>query len=164
VKFKEISQRVALETQLFLFFLQQFFQMKNIFVKNVPCLHDMESTLKMLLHFGAHVNQHFEATWGSRWIVDTSRVTHGNAPYDLVRKMRASFFSLGPILGRLGKGRVSLPGGCAIGARPVDLHLMAFEKLGATIEQSGGDVDIKAPGGRLVGNKARFPRNICRSD
>ena len=127
-------------------------------VKNVPCLHDMESTLKMLLHFGTHVNQHFEATWGSRWTIDTSRVTHGNAPYDLVRKMRASFFSLGPILGRLGKGRVSLPGGCAIGARPVDLHLMAFEKLGAIIEQSGGDVDIKAPGGRLIGNKVRFPK------
>jgi UDP-N-acetylglucosamine 1-carboxyvinyltransferase len=131
---------------------------KNHKIKNVPCLHDMESTLRMLLHFGAHVEQRFDATFGAEWNLNTSGVNKAEAPYDLVRKMRASFFSVGPLLGRLGWGRVSLPGGCAIGARPVDLHLFAFEKLGATIHQENGYVDIKAPGGRLIGNKVLFPK------
>lgn len=131
---------------------------KKHIVKNVPCLHDMESSLKMLLHFGCHVEQRFETAFGAKWNIDSSAVKQAEAPYDLVRKMRASFFSLGPLLGRLGWGKVSLPGGCAIGARPVDLHLMAFEKLGASIEQVGGYVEIKAPGGRLVGNKVVFPK------
>ena len=127
-------------------------------IGNVPCLHDMESTLKMLLYFGCNVEQRFEATFGSHWTVKATDIQKAEAPYDLVRKMRASFYSLGAFLGRLGWGKVSLPGGCAIGARPVDLHLMAFEKLGAVIEQSGGYVEIKAKGGRLVGNKVVFPK------
>ncbi len=127
-------------------------------LRNVPCLHDMESSLKMLLHFGCNVEQHFDTAFGSTWIVNTSNIQKAEAPYDLVRKMRASFFSLGPLLGRLGWGKVSLPGGCAIGARPVDLHLMAFEKIGATIDQSGGYVEIKAKGGRLTGGHVVFPK------
>lgn len=127
-------------------------------LRNVPCLHDMESTLKMLLHFGCNVEQRFESAFGSTWTVNTSDIKKAEAPYDLVRKMRASFFSLGPLLGRLGWGKVSLPGGCAIGARPVDLHLMGFENLGAQIDQSGGYVEIKAPGGRLPGGKVVFPK------
>jgi UDP-N-acetylglucosamine 1-carboxyvinyltransferase len=126
--------------------------------RNVPCLHDMESTLKMLLHFGCNVEQRFDTAFGSTWVVNTQKIQKAEAPYDLVRKMRASFFSLGPLLGRLGWGKVSLPGGCAIGARPVDLHLMAFEKIGATIDQSGGYVEIKAPGGRLTGGHVNFPK------
>lgn len=118
----------------------------------------MDSTLKMLLHFGCNVEQHFDTAFGSTWIVNSANIQKAEAPYDLVRKMRASFFSLGPLLGRLGWGKVSLPGGCAIGARPVDLHLMAFEKIGATIDQSGGYVEIKATGGRLTGGHVVFPK------
>src|SRR4051812_17485167 len=65
-------------------------------IKNVPCLNDMESALKMLLHFGCHVEQHFDATFGSDWTIDTTKVKSPEAPYDLVNKMRASFFSVGP--------------------------------------------------------------------
>lgn len=99
----------------------------------------------MLLHFGCNVEQRFESAFGSTWTVNTSDIKKAEAPYDLVRKMRASFFSLGPLLGRLGWGKVSLPGGCAIGARPVDLHLMGFEGFRAQIDESGGYVEIKAP-------------------
>ncbi len=127
-------------------------------IRSVPCLNDMDSTLKMLLHFGCNVEQRFDTAFGSTWIVNTANVQKAEAPYDLVRKMRASFFSLGPLLGRLGWGKVSLPGGCAIGARPVDLHLMAFEKIGASIDQSGGYVEIKAKGGRLSGGHVIFPK------
>lgn len=127
-------------------------------LRNVPCLQDMESTLKMLLHFGCNVEQRFESAFGSTWQVSTIAIKKAEAPYDLVRKMRASFFSLGPLLGRLGWGKVSLPGGCAIGARPVDLHLMGFQSLGAEINQVGGYVEIKAPGGRLPGGRVVFPK------
>jgi len=79
------------------------------------------------------------------------------APYDLVRKMRASFNVLGPLLAREGHARVSLPGGCAIGARPVDLHLKALKALGAQIEISEGYVSAKAPAGGLVGGEIDLP-------
>ncbi|MDP4822981.1 MAG: UDP-N-acetylglucosamine 1-carboxyvinyltransferase, partial [Aestuariivirgaceae bacterium] len=87
----------------------------------------------------------------ARNIVDTT------APYELVSRMRASFWVLGPLLGRCHEARVSLPGGCAIGTRPVDLHLMALEKLGAQIEVEAGYVVAKAPGG-LKGNRIVFPK------
>jgi UDP-N-acetylglucosamine 1-carboxyvinyltransferase len=79
------------------------------------------------------------------------------APYDLVRKMRASFNVLGPLLAREGHARVSLPGGCAIGARPVDLHLKALKALGAQIEISEGYVSARAPAGGLVGGEIDLP-------
>jgi len=125
-------------------------------VRNVPRLADMEFSQRMLLHFGCPVEQRFHRSFGSDWIVDASNITSSEAPYDYVRKMRASFFCLGPLLGRTGRARVSLPGGCAIGARPIDLHLMALEKLGATIEQSQGYVEAKSAG-RLAGGKVLFP-------
>ncbi|MDP7345377.1 MAG: UDP-N-acetylglucosamine 1-carboxyvinyltransferase, partial [Alphaproteobacteria bacterium] len=79
------------------------------------------------------------------------------APYDLVRKMRASVLVLGPLLARRGKARVSLPGGCAIGPRPVDLHLQALADLGAEIELVDGYINASAPGG-LRGGEIRFPK------
>src|SRR5690606_22965475 len=78
------------------------------------------------------------------------------APYDLVKKMRASFYMLGALLGRCGQARVSLPGGCAWGPRPVDLHLRGMEALGAEIKLDRGDVVATAPGGRLRGGTFRM--------
>ena len=71
-------------------------------------------------------------------------ITNTEAPYDIVRKMRASFLVLGPLLARVGEARVSLPGGCAIGARPIDLHLKGLEQLGAQILLEGGYIDARA--------------------
>ena len=79
-----------------------------------------------------------------------------DAPYDLVRKMRASVLVLGPLLGRYGEARVSLPGGCAIGTRPVDLHIRAMQALGAVVELADGYIQARAPGG-LTGGRAVFP-------
>src|SRR5215203_4468937 len=80
------------------------------------------------------------------------------APYHLVKTMRASVLALGPLLGRFGQAKVSLPGGCAIGTRPIDLHLKAFEKLGATVSLESGDVVATAPKGRLIGSTIDFEK------
>jgi len=95
---------------------------------NVPCLHDIFSMDKLLASMGMSV----EFT-GRYMTLDASAMNSVTAPYELVRKMRASFFVLGPLLGKFKKARVSLPGGCAIGTRPVDIHLKGLEALGARI-------------------------------
>lgn len=126
-------------------------------LKSVPRLQDMESTLRMLVHLGASVEQKHKE-FGADWLVDSSILSGQEAPYDLVRKMRASVLCLGPLLARTGYAKVSLPGGCAIGARPIDLHLMALEKMGAIVEQKAGYVEARAPaGGRLKGAEIVFP-------
>ena len=89
--------------------------------------------------------------------IHAGALTSTEAPYDIVRKMRASILVLGPILARAGEARVSLPGGCAIGDRPIDLHLKALEALGASLEMAAGYVRATAPGGRLPGGRYRFP-------
>jgi UDP-N-acetylglucosamine 1-carboxyvinyltransferase len=121
-----------------------------VIVANVPCLADINTTLllinligKTAVHKGDCVRTSFSKNY-----------TH-IAPYDLVRKMRASVLIMGPLLARLGKVDVSLPGGCAIGARPIDIHLKAFKKLGADIEVKEGYVRLKAPKG-LVGADINF--------
>jgi UDP-N-acetylglucosamine 1-carboxyvinyltransferase len=78
-------------------------------------------------------------------MISAKEIVDTTAPYELVSKMRASFWVLGPLLARMGEARVSLPGGCAIGTRPVDLHLLAMEKLGAEIAIEGGYVMARAP-------------------
>lgn len=78
------------------------------------------------------------------------------APYELVKTMRASVLALGPLLGRFGEAKVSLPGGCAIGTRPIDFHLKAFEQLGAVVSLENGNVVARAPKGRLVGTELKF--------
>ncbi len=120
-------------------------------VQGVPRLADMDSTLRMLVHFGLKVDQSFHSSYGADWTIDARKISSTEAPYDHVRKMRASILCLGPILARHGQAKVSLPGGCSIGARPIDLHLMALEKMGAVIEQDKGYVLATAPGGRLKG-------------
>jgi len=128
-------------------------------LRGVPKLRDMESTLMMLVHLGCKVDQHFNSAWGADWTVSAGQLNAVEAPYDLVRKMRASTWMLGPVLAREGRARASLPGGCAIGARPIDLHLMAFEKLGAEIAQSSGYIELKIKDGkeRLTGAHIVFP-------
>jgi UDP-N-acetylglucosamine 1-carboxyvinyltransferase len=91
--------------------------------------------------------------------IQAEKVSQAEAPYELVRTMRASILTLGPLLGRWGHARVSLPGGCAIGARPIDLHLRALEKMGAKISTTSGYVEARAPaGGRLLGRHVVFEK------
>ncbi len=114
--------------------------------RNVPDLRDIETTAQLLRHMGVGVD------------VDAPIVKiHGrpieepDAPYELVKQMRASVLVLGPLAARYGKARVSLPGGCAIGARPIDQHLKGLEAMGATISLDHGYVDLVVPYGRLRG-------------
>ena len=93
----------------------------------------------------------------ARTITMSGAATSLEAPYDLVRKMRASVLVLGPLVARFGQARVSLPGGCAIGTRPVDLHLKALEQMGAEIEITAGYIEARAPGG-LKGARIIFPQ------
>ncbi|UCF94811.1 MAG: UDP-N-acetylglucosamine 1-carboxyvinyltransferase [Desulfobacterales bacterium] len=106
---------------------------------NVPDLKDVESIKLLLAHHGARVE-----TVGDTVRIDASGLNNHEAPYDLVRKMRASVLVLGPLLARLKKARVSLPGGCAIGARPINLHLKGLAALGARIELNHGYVEATA--------------------
>lgn len=108
---------------------------------NLPALVDVSSTLSLLGRIGCPSLFAAESTR-----VDTTRIAFSEAPYDVVRKMRASVLVLGPLLARHGECRVSLPGGCAIGVRPIDQHLKGLEALGARFELSGGYVHGKADG------------------
>jgi UDP-N-acetylglucosamine 1-carboxyvinyltransferase len=106
---------------------------------NVPDLKDVESIKLLLSNLGARAEAH-----GDTVHVDTGRILSYEAPYDLVRKMRASILVLGPMVARLQKARVSLPGGCAIGARPINLHLKGLAQLGADIKLEHGYVQAEA--------------------
>jgi UDP-N-acetylglucosamine 1-carboxyvinyltransferase len=115
-------------------------------LRNVPALADIRTTLRVLGRLGADVERDAE----DRAVTVTARsLTGTEAPYELVKTMRASFLCLGPLLARFGHARVSTPGGCAIGARPVDLHLAGLEKLGAQLAVREGYVEAVA--GRLRG-------------
>ena len=127
---------------------------ETVILHNVPYVKDLITQRRLLEDLGATV-----LTPELR----THKITAGNievfeAPYHLVKTMRASVLALGPLLGRFGKAKVSLPGGCAIGTRPIDLHLRAFEQLGATVSLESGDVVAQAPKGRLVGNVINFEK------
>jgi len=117
--------------------------------ERVPALQDIETTELVLNHLG--LTSTFE---NGVMTLDASKISTVEAPYDLVRKMRASVLVLGPLLAREGRAKVSLPGGCAIGARPIDFHLSALEKLGAKITLEGGYVIAEAK--RLKGNRIAF--------
>ncbi|WP_427450595.1 UDP-N-acetylglucosamine 1-carboxyvinyltransferase [Litorimonas sp. WD9-15] len=119
---------------------------------NMPRLRDTRSMAGLLRHLGVEV----DAGESDVMRLHGPKLSSTTAPYDLVRKMRASFNVLGPILARHHAAKVSLPGGCAIGARPVDLHLKALESLGAKIELEEGYVIASAKGG-LVGAEITFP-------
>lgn len=116
---------------------------------NVPQLKDVQTISKVLKNLGVRV--HGE---GETYRIDATDVTNDEAPYDLVKTMRASILVLGPLVARMRKASVSLPGGCAIGARPINLHLMGLEAMGAKIELRGGYVEAKAD--RLKGATISF--------
>lgn len=120
---------------------------------NAPDLADVATMAGLLAHHGLTVSRDTTA----RSITISGTATDLEAPYDLVRKMRASVLVLGPLLARHGRARVSLPGGCAIGTRPVDLHLKALEQMGAEIEITAGYIEARAPGG-LTGARIIFPQ------
>lgn len=113
-------------------------------ISNVPCLKDIETTFKLLQLFGATVSYS-----NGEVQVDASKINSQFAPYELVKTMRASILALGPLLSRFGQAEVSLPGGCAIGARPVNLHIDGLRKMGAEISVENGY--IKAKAARLKG-------------
>ncbi len=117
-------------------------------VRNVPVLRDITTISRLLDILGGRCSGQGEIT------VDTGPLTGGEAPYELVKTMRASILVLGPLLARGGRAKVSLPGGCAIGERPVDLHLMAMEALGAKIVLEHGYIDARAE--RLRGAPISF--------
>ncbi len=119
-------------------------------LRNVPDLRDTQTIVKLLESFGSKCQR--EAT--GVWQIELNDINNFEASYDLVKTMRASVLVLGPLLARFGAARVSLPGGCAIGARPIDFHLQALQKMGAELILSEGYVEAKSPG-RLTG------ANIC---
>ena len=121
-------------------------------VRNVPELADVRTMGRLLGHMGCQV----ERGGGGDLSVRVPAAVKPEAPYDLVRTMRASVVVLGPLLARWGRARVSLPGGCAIGARPIDQHLKGLAALGADIRLEHGYVEARAPGGRLRGTSFVF--------
>ncbi|MBM7615135.1 UDP-N-acetylglucosamine 1-carboxyvinyltransferase [Alkaliphilus hydrothermalis] len=116
-------------------------------LEEVPGLNDVDVICDVLTSLGAKVNR----LEGEKVEVNAVNLTSCEAPYELVRKMRASFLVMGPLLARLGEARISMPGGCAIGTRPIDLHLKGFKAMGAEINFGHGYVEAKAE--RLVGTK-----------
>lgn len=155
-------------------------------LRNVPKLADIRTAIAVLQHLGVQVTQSPD---GHEVICEARNITSTEAPYDLVKTMRASFLVLGPILARFGRARVSTPGGCAIGARPVDLHLAGLEKMGARLRLTEGYVEAEADrlhgakilldfpsvgatqqlmmaaslaeGTTIIENAAREPENVC---
>jgi len=128
-------------------------------LRNLPRLADIDGFQHLMNQFGVST-----AIAGSRpqdfgrvMTFQATRITNTTAPYELVRKMRASILVLGPMLARRGEATVSLPGGCAIGNRPIDLHLKALEAMGAEIELAAGYVRARAPDGGLPGGEYDFP-------
>ncbi|VXC68563.1 UDP-N-acetylglucosamine 1-carboxyvinyltransferase [Sphingomonas sp. 8AM] len=128
-------------------------------LRNLPRLADVDGFGHLLNQLGAstRIEGSKPDEFGRVMTIRAGQLTSTEAPYDIVRKMRASILVLGPILARAGQARVSLPGGCAIGNRPIDLHLKALEAIGATLEMSAGFVTATAPGGRLSGGSYSFP-------
>src|ERR671926_1501220 len=128
---------------------------ETVTLHNVPYVRDCMTQRRLLEDLGAEV-----------LVPDlrTHKITAANielfeAPYELVKTMRASVLALGPLVARFGKAKVSLPGGCAIGTRPIDLHLAGFEAFGAEVKLEAGNVVARAPSdGRLIGADVKFPK------
>jgi UDP-N-acetylglucosamine 1-carboxyvinyltransferase len=129
----------------------------RVTLHNLPKVRDIITMGKLLAYMGADVaTTEFPAT---NYAFQAHTISDAVAPYELVKTMRASILTLGPALARTGVARVSLPGGCAIGARPVDLHLTALEKMGAEVATSHGYIEARAPqGGRLKGAHIVFEK------
>ncbi len=128
-----------------------------VHLENIPRVRDIITMGKLLAHMMARVET--PEVPPTQFIIEAKTVTDAEAPYELVRTMRASILTLGPLVARFGSARVSLPGGCAIGARPVDLHLTALEKMGAKISTAHGYVEARVPNmGRLKGAHIKFEK------
>lgn len=116
---------------------------QKVVLNKVPQIKDVDTICQIIAQLGKEIKK-------ENRLIFTGQVTHSKPPYELVRQMRASFLLMGPLLSRYGQVRVSLPGGCAIGNRPIDLHLKGFAAMGADIKFNGGDVIAKA--NKLTGN------------
>jgi UDP-N-acetylglucosamine 1-carboxyvinyltransferase len=123
-------------------------------LENIPRVRDIMTMAKLLAHMRCRVESPDMPP--SAFEIAAETISHAEAPYELVKTMRASVLTLGPLLARTGYARVSLPGGCSIGARPIDLHIQALEALGAEIKMDHGYVEARAK--RLRGAKFRFPK------
>lgn len=127
---------------------------ETVILHNVPYVKDLITQRRLLEDLGATVLTPELRTHK----VTASNIEIFEAPYELVKTMRASVLALGPLLARFGQAKVSLPGGCAIGTRPIDLHLKAFEKLGAVVSLEAGNVVARAPEGGLIGAEIYFEK------
>src|SRR6266576_922261 len=129
-------------------------------VQGVPDLSDTHYMLQILTHLGAQVER------ASGTVSVAAEKIQSAAPYEVVRKMRASVCVLGPLLGRCKEATVSLPGGCVIGDRPIDLHLTGFEALGAAVRVEGGDVKVFAPKltGAVINLRGKFGPTVLGTD
>jgi len=127
---------------------------EQVRLQNIPHVRDIITMAKLLAHMRCRVES--PDLPPSEFTIQAETVSHAEAPYELVKTMRASVLTLGPLVARFGYARVSLPGGCAIGARPIDLHIQALEKLGAQIKVDHGYVEARAK--RLRGAEFRFPK------
>src|SRR5215207_10590740 len=132
---------------------------EKLTLTNLPRLADVDSFGHLLNQLGVSTSVAGveKGEFGRKVTFQAADISSTVAPYDMVRKMRASILVLGPMLARAGEATVSLPGGCAIGDRPIDLHLQALECLGAEIELTAGYVKASAPKGRLAGGDFSFP-------
>jgi UDP-N-acetylglucosamine 1-carboxyvinyltransferase len=134
---------------------------EKVTLHNIPKVRDLITMSKLLAFMDAKVT--ITEFPSSDYVIETPKLNHAEAPYELVKTMRASVLTLGPLMARVGVARVSLPGGCAIGARPVDLHLKALEQMGAEIGTSHGYIEGRAPingrkRGRLKGAHIVFEK------
>src|SRR6266478_3180489 len=129
-------------------------------IRRVPDLSDVHYMLQILAHLGADVER------ASGTVTVKAEQVNSVAPYEIVRKMRASICVLGPLLGREKEATVSLPGGCVIGDRPIDLHLRGFEALGAAVRVEGGDIKVFAPklSGAVINMQSKFGPTVLGTD
>ncbi|MDQ6664081.1 MAG: UDP-N-acetylglucosamine 1-carboxyvinyltransferase [Acidobacteriota bacterium] len=125
---------------------------ESVILHRIPKVRDIRTMERLLVDIGSKIDIE-----GERVCLETKSIVSPEAPYELVKTMRASSLVLGPLVARAGTARVSLPGGCAIGARPINLHLVGLEQLGARIRQEHGYIEAHAPDG-LKGSRIRFDR------
>ena len=126
--------------------------MQPVTLRRIPRVRDIRTMQRLLVDIGSQAEVD-----GETIRLHTPRIVSSEAPYELVKTMRASSLVLGPLVARTGRARVSLPGGCAIGARPINLHLLGLEQLGARIQQAHGYIEAEAPEG-LRGAAIHFDR------
>ena len=127
----------------------------KVLLKQAPNLRDIRTMKKLLMNLGSHIEESQNSNGSSDITFRLTEPQSVEAPYELVKTMRASICVLALLVSRFGEAKVSLPGGCAIGARPIDFHLEGLKKLGATIDIEGGYVTARAE--KLVGNHMTLP-------